>query len=71
MGGGTGVSRNYVAQDGDLEVGLLPSSLKNAARFVRVFPWRWTGKKGIADNLEPNRALFFCPSNHPPHRVHD
>lgn len=48
---GTGISRNYVAQDGDLEVGLLPSALDNKIRFIRIFPWRWTGKKGIAGNI--------------------
>ena len=51
---GTGSSRNYVAQDGDLEVGRLPASLENSIRFVRVFPWRWAGKKGIAGNIEQN-----------------
>ncbi len=45
---GTGVSRNYVAQDGDLDIPVLPSGLDNAIKFVRVFPWRWTTKKGIA-----------------------
>jgi len=49
---GTGVSRCYVAQDGDLEVGLLPSSLENNVHFVRVFPWRWSAKKGIAGDIE-------------------
>ncbi len=54
---GTGVSRNYVAQDGDLEVGLLPSSLENNIRYVRVFPWRWAGKKGVAGNIEPGLSV--------------
>jgi hypothetical protein len=45
---GTGVSRNYVAQDGDIDIPLLPSGLDNAIKFVRVFPWRWTTKKGVA-----------------------
>lgn len=49
---GTGTSRNYVAQDGDLDISRLPASLENAIRFVRVFPWRWVSKKGIAGNLE-------------------
>ncbi len=47
---GTGASRNYVAQDGDLEVGLLPAALENTTKFIRVFPWRWTAKKGVAGN---------------------
>ena len=51
---GTGASYNYVAQDGDLEMGRLRASLENTVRFVRVFPWRWVGKKGIAGNIEAN-----------------
>ena len=51
---GTGFSRNYVAQDGDLEVGRLPAELENSNRFVRVFPWRWVSKKGVAGNIEAN-----------------
>ena len=51
---GTGISKNYVAADGDIEVGVLPTTLNNAIRFVRIFPWRWVGKKGIAGNLESN-----------------
>lgn len=46
---GSGPSRCYVAQDGDLEVGLLPSELNDAVRFVRVLPWRWVSKKGASD----------------------
>ncbi len=45
---GTGVSRNYVAQDGDLDIPILPSGLNDNIKFVRVFPWRWVTKKGIA-----------------------
>jgi autotransporter-associated beta strand protein len=47
---GTGVSRCYIAQDGDLAVSVLPSSLDNQIRFIRVMPWRWTSKKGISGN---------------------
>ena len=46
---GTGVSRNYVAQDSDLEISFLPSGLDAGVSFIRVFPWRWTGKKGSCD----------------------
>ncbi|MGV3533173.1 MAG: glycosyl hydrolase, partial [Chthoniobacteraceae bacterium] len=48
---GTGISRNYVAQDGDLEVSALPAGLDNRVRFVRIFPWRWASKKGIGGNI--------------------
>lgn len=43
---GTGASKVFVAQDGDLEVGVLPANLDHQCNFVRVFPWRWTSKKG-------------------------
>jgi hypothetical protein len=45
---GTGPSRNYVAQDHDLEVPKLPAGLDQGVGFLRVFPWRWTSKKGVA-----------------------
>ncbi|MCW1916665.1 glycosyl hydrolase [Luteolibacter sp. GHJ8] len=46
---GTGSSVNYVAQDGDLEVSFMPAALDRTVSFIRVFPWRWTGKKGSCD----------------------
>ena len=51
---GTGTSKVYVAQDGDIEVGMIPANLNNAVRFVRIFPWRWVGKKGFAGNIWQN-----------------
>jgi autotransporter-associated beta strand protein len=48
---GTGISKCYVAQDGDIEVSVLPDDLNDSVSFVRVFPWRWVNKKGIAGNL--------------------
>jgi autotransporter-associated beta strand protein len=49
---GTGLSKNYVAQDGDMEVSVLPADFDNSIRFVYVLPWRWATKKGIAGNIE-------------------
>lgn len=49
---GSGLSFNYVAQDGDLEMGILPNSLNGRVRFIYVVPWRWTSKKGIGGNIE-------------------
>jgi autotransporter-associated beta strand protein len=46
---GTGASEVFVAQDGDLEVGVLSASLNRPVSFVRVFPWRWTAKRGWDD----------------------
>lgn len=55
---GSGASRTYVAQDGDVEVPVLPPNLNNRIRFIRLFPWRWVGKKGfggtIGQNLKPD-----------------
>ncbi|RYD34299.1 MAG: hypothetical protein EOP85_19965, partial [Verrucomicrobiaceae bacterium] len=48
---GTGVSRNYVAQDHDLVISGLPKGLESGVKFIRVFPWRYTGKKGIAGGI--------------------
>ncbi len=48
---GTGISKNYVAQDGDIEVSVLPDELNDSISFIRIFPWRWVNKKGIAGNI--------------------
>jgi DNA-directed RNA polymerase subunit RPC12/RpoP len=48
---GTGISKNYVAQDQDIEVSSLPAGLDKSVRFIRIFPWRWTSKKGIAGGI--------------------
>jgi hypothetical protein len=51
---GTGISRNYVAQDSDIEVDSLPPGLDGNIRFIRIFPWRWVSKKGIAGGIWKN-----------------
>lgn len=51
---GTGASRNYVAQDGDIEVAVLPGELQDAISFIRIFPWRLVNKKGSCD-IEPDQ----------------
>lgn len=45
---GSGMSRNYVAQDHDIEIDTMPAGLDTGIGFLRVFPWRWTSKKGVA-----------------------
>ena len=47
---GKNYSKCYVAQDGDLEIGVLPASLDKQVQLIYVTPWRWTSKKGIAGN---------------------
>jgi autotransporter-associated beta strand protein len=49
---GTGISQVFVAQDADLEVGVMATNLDHACSFVRVFPWRWTGKRGWAGAVQ-------------------
>ena len=51
---GTGVSRNYVAQDHDLAISDLPAGLENGVHFIRIFPWRWVSKKGVAGDIWKN-----------------
>ena len=46
---GTGPSQVYIAQDADLDIGRLPSTLDNKIRYIRVLPWRWVSKKGSCD----------------------
>ncbi|HWH68275.1 MAG TPA: LamG-like jellyroll fold domain-containing protein, partial [Candidatus Sulfotelmatobacter sp.] len=41
-------SKCYVAQDGDLEIGVLPTTLDKQVQFIYVTPWRWMPKKGTA-----------------------
>ncbi|MBB5350511.1 hypothetical protein HNR46_000739 [Haloferula luteola] len=48
---GTGFSKNYVAQDHDVLVDRLPKELIDRLQFVRVFPWNWCSKKGIAGGI--------------------
>lgn len=43
---GTGESKVYIARDRDMKVSQLPSGLRGEVSFIRVFPWRWTAKKG-------------------------
>ena len=44
---GSGISRVYVAQDSDIHITAMPKELNDLVSFVRVFPWRWTSKKGL------------------------
>jgi hypothetical protein len=48
---GSGISVNYVAQDRDVDVAALPDALSGSVRFIRIFPWRWVQKKGVAGDI--------------------
>jgi autotransporter-associated beta strand protein len=55
---GTGASQVFIAQDSDLEVGVMPTNLDHCCSFVRVYPWRWTGKKGWVGGISSSTALI-------------
>lgn len=54
---GTGASRVFIARDRDLKLEQLPAKLRGKVSFIRVFPWRWTGKKGFGGKSEPAEML--------------
>lgn len=55
---GTGYSRVFIAQDGDVEVPELQRELKGRTSFVRVFPWNRVTKKGCgAFDWNPGNVL--------------
>jgi hypothetical protein len=57
---GTGISRVYIAQDDDLQIGVMPPELNNTVSFVRVFPWRWATQKGWAGGDNDDAATLNC-----------
>jgi len=56
---GSGYSVVFVAQEDDLEVGVLPEPLWGSCSFVRVIPWRWVSKKGWAGDLQTKVAPYW------------
>lgn len=54
---GTGRSRVWVADRQDMVIDTLPSWLSGKVSFVRVFPWRWTAKKGWTNGIPAANAL--------------
>ncbi len=60
---GTGSSRVYIATDKDIVVNKMPIELDKSVSFVRVFPWRYTTKKGYCsgsdDNHEKLKVSWF------------
>ena len=45
---GTGKSKVFIASESDLVVNTMPNLLGNNTSFIRVIPWNWVAKKGIA-----------------------
>ncbi|MBB5350429.1 hypothetical protein HNR46_000653 [Haloferula luteola] len=54
---GTGISKVFIAQDGDLEVNVMPPGLDDTVSFVRIFPWAAVGKKGWSGGVPMQRDL--------------
>ena len=44
---GTGYSKVFIADSQDIQISTLQAGLNNQVSFVRVFPWRYTEKKGM------------------------
>ena len=56
---GTGYSKVFIAEKDDLEISTLQLGLNNLVSFVRVFPWRYTDKKGFGSGLPDfNRTII-------------
>jgi hypothetical protein len=55
---GTGYSKVFIADKEDIQVSTLQLALNNEVSFVRVFPWRYTEKKGMGWSINsPIRTL--------------
>ncbi|UCH13142.1 MAG: T9SS type A sorting domain-containing protein [Bacteroidales bacterium] len=54
---GTGYSKVFVADTGDIIISKLQDGLYSEVSFIRVFPWRWTFKKGWTSNINSADTL--------------
>jgi len=54
---GSGASQVFIADQHDLRIAQLPAPLRGKVSFIRVFPWRWTAKRGYGGNLEDSQLL--------------
>ncbi|MFZ4457048.1 MAG: glycosyl hydrolase [Bacteroidales bacterium] len=57
---GTRFSKVYIADDADVNIPVLPAGLNNQVSFIRVFPWRYTAKKGIGYGAAPAVEKINC-----------
>lgn len=53
---GTGYSRVFIANDGDVEMPTMPEGMEFVS-FVRAFRWNWTSKKGKANGVREDLNL--------------
>jgi hypothetical protein len=49
---GTGYSKVFIADNQDIEISKLQLGLNDEVSFVRVFPWRYTEKKGMGWSIK-------------------
>lgn len=57
---GMGYSHVFIADTADLAVADLPEEFGGVVKFVRVFPWQWTSKKGwVGGNSDLNNPEGF------------
>jgi hypothetical protein len=55
---GSGFSKVFIAENEDIQISALQVGLNDKVSFVRVFPWRYTEKKGFASGLPDfNRSV--------------
>jgi hypothetical protein len=55
---GTRYSKVYIADNADVNIPVLPEGLNNQVSFIRVFPWRYAGKKGFGYSaIEASKVL--------------
>ena len=56
---GSGFSKVFIADNQDIEISTLQVGLNDKISFVRVFPWRYTDKKGFGSGLPDfNRTII-------------
>lgn len=61
---GTGASRVFIADEEDLEIGVMPADLDKAVSFVRVFPWGWPTQKGWSGGNQNQAATLNSSWNY-------
>jgi Glycosyl hydrolase catalytic core/Secretion system C-terminal sorting domain/F5/8 type C domain len=55
---GTGYSKVFIAENDDVQISTLQNGLNDNVSFIRVFPWRFTEKKGFGSGLPDfNRSV--------------
>ena len=57
---GTGYSKVFIADREDIIINRLQDGLYHEVSFIRIFPWRWTTKKGKADGNQENVEILNC-----------